>query len=181
MQNFEEIYKKYYGHVFETAKKYTVNTYDAEDILQETFMALYCDMQKRGPEGYRNIKCWLSTVAKNKALNKQRKEGRTILQEDISLLMDCKGEIVDNSEDDYIKKMTGEERGKLCKHILNEVKKVSKAQYETVIDSCYYNMASKEIARKNNTSTACIDAKIYRTRKAVRERFSDAYSKLKYA
>lgn len=181
MQNFEEIYKRYYGLVFETAKKYTVNTYDAEDILQETFTALYCDMQKRGQEGYRNIKYWLSTVAKNKALNKRRKEERTILQEDISLLMDCEGEIVDSSEDDYIKKMTGEERRKLCKHILNEVKKVSKAQHEAVIDSCYYNMASKEIARKNNTSTACIDAKIYRARKAVRERFSDAYSKLKYA
>lgn len=181
MQNFDEIYKKYYRHVFKTAKKYTVNTYDAEDILQETFIALYNDMQKRHDEGYRDIKHWLYTVAKNKALNWKRKEGRFIPQDDMSLLMDYTGETVDGAEDDCMKKIAGEQQGQLCKHILNEIKKGSEAQYEAVMDSCYHNMGSKEIALKNNASTASIDAKIYRARKVAKQRFSETYSKLKYA
>lgn len=184
MKDFEEIYRKYYGHVLSIAQKYSTNIQDAEDILQETFISLYGDMQKRqkgDKEGYFNIRSWLSVVARNKALNQKRKVARIVLQEDIGLLMDCMEEMTDSAEDDYIKKMTGDQKKELCRYIMNEIKKRSTAQYKAVLDSWFLNMTSKEIAERNNVNTACIDARIYRARTITRRKFGAEYQKSKYA
>lgn len=89
IQDFEGIYREYRGYVLEVARKYSRNVHDAEDIMQETFIAFYKDMQKKElkGEGYRNIKTWLSVTAKNKALNLLRKRDKIVLLEDLSDLV----------------------------------------------------------------------------------------------
>lgn len=183
IHEFEGIYREYRGYVLEVARKYSRNIHDAEDIMQETFIAFYKDMQKKElkGEGYRNIKTWLSVATKNKALNLLRKRGKIVLLEDLSDLVGVQCVAIDSAEEDYIKKEGDAERKEFCRNILKALKADNFVQYEAVVGSCYLKLTSAEIAERNGANKACIDTKIYRARQKIRKRYIDAYNKLKYA
>lgn len=184
MQNFEEIYHSYNRLVLKTAGRYCINIYDAEDIAQETFLALYEDMQKKRPEAredYSNIKSWLSIVAKNKALNALRKDCKLILQEDMPELVGDGCLAADSAEEDYIRKEGDGKKQGFCRDIVNALKNESILQYKALFDSCYFGLTSKEISKRNHTNSACIDSRIYRARKKLRERYINDYNELKHA
>ena len=71
-QSFNEIYEKYKNLVLKTAYTYSGDYSLAADIMQETFLALYKDMQKKDyqyAEDYSSVGTWLITTARNKTLN----------------------------------------------------------------------------------------------------------------
>ena len=78
---FNEIYSNYKNLVLKAAHIYVDDLDTAEDIMQDTFLALYRDMTDKEIESekeYSNIKSWLYTTAKHMALNYGKKAARTI-------------------------------------------------------------------------------------------------------
>lgn len=63
---FTEIYKKYHNEVYRLAYGYTMNFADAEDIMQQTFIKLYNNINKFKSVD-ENVKKWLFKVAINEA------------------------------------------------------------------------------------------------------------------
>ena len=72
---FNEIYEKYKNLVLKVAYRYSEDFDAAEDIMQETFLALYKDMDDKE---YSNIQSWLYTTAKHSALNYKKKSEREV-------------------------------------------------------------------------------------------------------
>ncbi len=183
MQDFEEIYREYNGHILKVARKYSENIYDAEDIAQETFIALYDDMQKRrseASEDYDNIKSWLSVVAKNKALNLLRGKDRVILQEELTDSVNSQQVAADSAEDVYVRREGSEEKKEFCRNILKAIRDDSDLQYKAIFDSCYSGLTSAKIAERTGTNSACIDSRIYRARQKLKKRYLEDYNKLRY-
>lgn len=183
MQDFEEIYREYNGHVLRVARRYSGNINDAEDIAQETFIALYDDMQKRQSEAsgdYVNIKSWLSVVARNKALNLLRGKDRAVLQEELTDLGNSQQVTVDSAEDVYMRRESSAEKRAFCRNILKAIRDDSVLQYKAIFYSCYSGLTSAEIAERSDTNSACIDSRIYRARQKLKKRYLDDYNKLRY-
>ena len=66
-----EVFKRYGKLVFGVNLKYLKNTYDAEDLLMQTFESLPSKMAK---SDIKNLKSWLYTVCKNDCLMFLRKQ-----------------------------------------------------------------------------------------------------------
>lgn len=68
---YNEISKSVYGFALSITK----NTYDAEDVLQETFITIYRKAQEYQPR--EKPMAWIFTIARNYALMKIREQGKT--------------------------------------------------------------------------------------------------------
>ena len=67
---FRDIYNTYYKLVYFVLAKYLTSSSDIEDILVESFVSLFENRKK-----ITNIKYYLTTISKNKALNFLKKGG----------------------------------------------------------------------------------------------------------
>ena len=80
-RKFDKIYGNYKKLVFKIAYEYVGDRDIAEDILQETFLALYKDMEEKEyttEAQYSNIVSWLCTTTKRKALNYRKKNDMSL-------------------------------------------------------------------------------------------------------
>ena len=72
--DWETAFGRYYDHfykaVYHTALQLLRNTHDAEDVMQETFLALWSQLQQEEP---RNTPAWLLQVARNASLSRLRR------------------------------------------------------------------------------------------------------------
>ena len=69
-----ELYEAASDSVYGFALSITKNTYDAEDVLQDTFFSIYKTAPTYKPAG--KPMAWVLTIAKNKALSTLREQGR---------------------------------------------------------------------------------------------------------
>jgi RNA polymerase sigma-70 factor (ECF subfamily) len=80
---FAKLYREYCGLIYGIAIRYTVNTHDAQDVLQDTFLKMY---EKRDTFDNRYpIGPWLRQIAVNEALMLLRKKKRLIFQNALEL------------------------------------------------------------------------------------------------
>lgn len=70
---FRDIYDAYYKLVYFVLAKYLTSSSDIEDILVESFVSLFENRRK-----VTNIKYYLTTISKNKAINLLKKRDREI-------------------------------------------------------------------------------------------------------
>lgn len=77
-----EIYEKYIGYIYSVVFQIVLNKEDAEDITSEFFIKLWklADTYRSG-SGHR---AWMSTIARNMAIDLLRKNKREILTEDFA-------------------------------------------------------------------------------------------------
>ncbi len=66
--DFTRIYELYSPDIYRLIYSYTLNSVDAKDILQETFLKLYNNLEKL-PKDDLQIKKWLMRVAANQSKN----------------------------------------------------------------------------------------------------------------
>jgi len=74
---FEEVYKDYIDIVYNYLRQRLRDSYLIEDILQETFYAVYRSLQDLKKKD--SIKSWILSIAHNKMVDKLRKEGKETL------------------------------------------------------------------------------------------------------
>ncbi|MEG0517431.1 MAG: RNA polymerase sigma factor [Bacteroidales bacterium] len=74
--NIEELYTQYSGRLYHTSLRIVGNTYDAEEIMQDTFIKYYNYPQK---EEIREIQKWLSSICIRKSIDVLRARNHNIL------------------------------------------------------------------------------------------------------
>lgn len=155
---FEEIYNKYKGLVCFVISKYIKNYDDIVDIAQDVFLSFFNNADKVNS----SIKYYLTTSAKNKALNFIKKYSRMSIVDDneLDVIQDIKNDNNDTFE--YIMEvlketLTTQEYEILCLHLLDNYtfKKISIQQNikESTVKTLYYRAVKKSklaIERKNN-------------------------------
>ncbi|MCK5147834.1 RNA polymerase sigma factor [bacterium] len=79
MESFDAVYKQHYQDLYRYVYRYFHRREPCEDIVQETFLRLYKQHQKKGCIEYE--KAWLYKVATNLSLSKlQRSKKWTLIQ-----------------------------------------------------------------------------------------------------
>ena len=76
---FEEIYNNYIDIVFNYLRQRIKDSYLIEDILQETFYAVYRSLPELKNKD--SIKSWILSIAHNKMVDKLRRVGKETLPE----------------------------------------------------------------------------------------------------
>lgn len=154
---FEEIYNKYKGLVCFVIAKYIKNYDDIVDIAQDVFLSFFNNADKVNS----SIKYYLTTSAKNKALNYIKKYSRISIVDDKELDV-IQEELNSNDTFEYIMEvlketLTKQEYEILCLHLLDNYtfKKISLKQNinESTVKTLYYRAVKKSklaIERKNN-------------------------------
>ena len=71
---FARLYEKLYRLVYAVALGILGDCHAAEDLTQDTFLAVWQQSAEFRGEGYKK---WILTIARNKALNYRKKEART--------------------------------------------------------------------------------------------------------
>lgn len=97
-----QLYDKYSGALYGVILRICENKEVAEDILQETFIKIWEKIDSYDPEKGK-FYTWSYRIAKNAALNVQRKADKLIQNEDLSVVKD---KTVNESEVDF-KKLNG--------------------------------------------------------------------------
>jgi len=68
---FAELYDRYAGRAFRVARAICRDTGRAEDVVQESFLAIWTSRARFSPEGG-SFKAWSMTIVKNRAIDSYR-------------------------------------------------------------------------------------------------------------
>jgi len=100
---FSELYEKHSSYMYGVCLRYTKNTEDAEDVMQDAFLKVYHALDKF--KGESNIKTWMQSIMVNTAINHYRKKKRTNFK-DIS---DADFETIKIFDDNIIEQLSTDE------------------------------------------------------------------------
>jgi RNA polymerase sigma-70 factor (ECF subfamily) len=149
----ENAVMEYTQMVLNIAFTYTKNSYDAEDIAQEVFLALYRNMWKISSKEY--MKAWLIRVTINKSKNYMKTAWKR------------KRSDMPNIQQDMPKSETGD--------LLNAVLSLDE-KYKIPIYLMYYEGYSiKEISQILKTKPATIGTRLKRGRDILKNKLGDDY------
>ena len=177
---FNKIYNDYKNLVLKAAHIYTGDLDTAEDIMQDTFLALYSDMTVKGVDDiaeYSNIKSWLFTTAKHRAINHRKKTARVISA-------DAEGSDVieepatESLESEYLNEMTEKMRGELHERIFAALMKKNERWHEAIMLICYMNVPATEAARRLHMTENALYVMMHRARNWIQNEFGVEYEEL---
>jgi len=156
---FEQIVLEYQDLVFSICLNIVKNTYDAENIAQETFLTAYCSLSDfRGG----SLKSWLCRIAANKSIDCKRKQSRFVF-EGLEESADQAGESVEEA----FERMERKER-------MNNILSALPDKYASVIKAFFYSRFTvKEIARHMKLPERTVETRLYRAKKLIRERWDE--------
>lgn len=175
-KQFNEIYEKYKNLVLKTAYKYSGDYSLADDIMQETFLALYKDMQKKNyqyAEQYKNIKSWLITTAKNAAINQMKKRSK-----EVSIFDTEEDLLMENPEEKMLETMQHSENSKLHSKIMEDLYGKNPRWYQAIFLACYLKINQEEAAEIMEMSKGAFHLLLFRAREWIRKKYSVEYDEL---
>ena len=164
---FERLVSRYRGELYQAIYAVLRHAKDAEDALQEAFVAIYLGLQ-----GYRQqgLKAWMMRIAVNKAIDHKRKLERLRKR---SLLTDEPER--EQPPPDY-----DESDGRVAERLLEEESRAQVSQvvdsmpegYRKVVKAFYWQGKSQqEIAQGEKVEPKTIESRLYRARQWIRERW----------
>lgn len=176
---FDKIYNKYKNLVLKVARMYSGNSAAAEDIMQDTFMTLYRDMDKKE---YSNIESWLFTTAKHSALNYRKKAMREVSYivvdsetEEESFVIEPTRE---STEEEYIEELSEKERAELHERVFTGLMKKSPRWHEAILLVCHLKVPQVEAAEKMNMSENAFYVMFHRARNWIKKVYGVEYDEL---
>ena len=150
---FEELYNRYIGLVCFVIAKYIKSKEDVYDIAQEVFLDFFNGAEKLNS----NIKYYLTTMAKNKAINHLKKQSKITLVEMSEIdLLDEKMLVENYLYYDTLKRLKDN---------------LSQIEYSVLILHIFENFTFKEISIKLNSKESSIKSLYFRTLKKCQKIF----------
>ena len=154
--DFERIFKRNYKRLFLIALSFTANQYDAEDILQNSFMKLL--KAKKEFEDDEHIDKWLTSVTVNESKNLLKSAFRK----------------KNTDFEDYVATYSFE--SEKSEDLFNAVMSLPK-KLRTVIHLFYYeDMPIKEIADMLNIKQSAVKTRLCRAREQLKIKLGDDWN-----
>lgn len=152
---FREIYDKYYKLVYFVLAKYLVNTSDIEDVLIESFATLFKERKK-----VNNIKFYLLTISKNKALNLLKKKEAEVWLDPLVI-----ENVSYSSNSSYLE-------------VVDELYEcLSKEEADLIIEHVVEGYSLVELSKKYNVPSNTLKSKYRRALKKMNAYLGDKYEK----
>ena len=161
--NIELIIQKYSKLIYKICFDMLSNTKDAEDLTQETYLALYCNFDKYMNLNEKEIKNITCKIALNKCrdyLKSTSKKIENMTDDDPEILNMYK-------EKNSIEKEIHENKN--IEYIQNKIKEL-KEPYKTLVYDYYIRGISlDELSKRENKTKATLKTQLYRAKKILKE------------
>ena len=152
---FSDIIDEYSSYLAKVINSvYRLNTEDTEDIISETFIALWKNAKKLKED--LSFKSYLATISRNKTIDFVRKKRMEIIELDINL---SDGSDIEN---DIIRKETAD----IINQQINETKEPDRS---ILLMKYHYGLRSKEIADRLCLNPNIVDIKLSRQRSKLKK------------
>jgi RNA polymerase sigma factor (sigma-70 family) len=162
---FRSLVEEYKDLVYMVCFQVVRDSFEAENLTQETFLQVYKSLSKYE---FRGFKTWVSRIALNKAIDYKRSRARKLSEASISLTQvedTLAGE--ETEAEEFLLK--AEE-----KELLTECMQRIPRLYGNVIRKSYQeNKSCKQIAMEENVSVRTIETRLYRGKKMLRECYKE--------
>lgn len=177
---FDRIYDEYKNLVLKAAYNYTKDLELAEDVMQDTFLALYRDMDaEKELKDYTNLKSWLYTTAKHKAINYKKKYSRELYVDEESEkdadIFDSPGE---STEEEYFDTLKQEKYAELHERIFSDLEEKNPQWHEVIMLTCYLKIPQVEAAKMLGMNADALYVMLHRIRKWIRQNYGAEYEEL---
>jgi RNA polymerase sigma-70 factor (ECF subfamily) len=163
-KDFDSIYEQNFALLIRILLRMTGNEEAAEDICQEAFVKLH--QRTDGFPSPDDAKFWLIRVAKNLALNYQKRKGRE-LKAYKKLILKEPARSAESGEDEYLKK---ESAARVQEALLLLPAKLR----EALVLKEYGDLSYKEIASVLKTSEGNVKVRMFRAREWLAAFFHDS-------
>lgn len=155
---FSYLLQQYEKLVYSICYRTCGNPFDAQDLTQDTFLAVYKHL---GTFDRQYERAWICRIASNKAIDYMKSKKR---------LEECKDdefftEVVDSKdspEDAYIQKETSE----LVLSVCNQLKTPYR---EVAYEHFYLEKPMTQIAKEQDTNLKTVQTRVYRARAQIRK------------
>ncbi|MFJ8513455.1 sigma-70 family RNA polymerase sigma factor [Lysinibacillus xylanilyticus] len=128
-----------------------------EECISDTFLGAF-ENAKQFEGDKEDFRKWICTIAKYKAINKQRKLSKSPLLYEI----DEKSEAVKSAEEEFLIKTSTEELLKMMNQLDQLDRDIFTMKY-------FLNMRNEEIAEHHGLTKAAIDNRLYRGKKRLQQ------------
>jgi RNA polymerase sigma factor (sigma-70 family) len=170
---FNELVDRHSDMVYRQARVISGSVYEAEDIVQETFLKAFKYIDRFSPSKA-SFKTWLLTIARNQSINVfsslKRKAVRLFTEEEIE-----SGDL--GSPANHMAGSTDAESLLSIKQEFGRVtvalKKIPERQRTALLLKVQENMSYEEIAVVMQTSASAVESLIFRARKTILEIVKD--------
>lgn len=155
----EELYELYEQKIYSAAYFILKNIQQAEDVVQETFITLYNNLEKLNSLDTYELKSYILRIAKNNAIDRYRKNKRhsEILEEYQREMI----ETVDENVDEWEQRLMSENQIDTLLTVLSEsCRQVFKYKV-------FYNLSYQEIAKLMGITEVNVRKQFERARKRV--------------
>lgn len=158
---FEELYKLYYDKIYAIAYTMVKNSTDAEDILQNTFIKAWQNINRINDPAAFNT--WLQRITINEcnAILRKKKPDFSIENEGDN------GELL-QFESDLMLPEQYAERADLSERLKKIIDDLSVVQKETILLYYYSEMSIEEIAQTMDCSQGTVKSRLFLARKAIK-------------
>lgn len=148
-ESFKQIYNKYYKLLYFIILSIVKTKEDVNDLIQDTFFNLILNKNK-----VNNLKYYLVTIAKNKAIDFIRKRKKIVL-----------------NDFEYFDSFEIEENDELF-DLLNNIKLyIYLSDFDILVNHLIYDISLKEIAKKIGCNYDTVKSKYNRALKKLRKEF----------
>lgn len=171
----EDCYHKYSVRLFRTVLKIVRNNEDAEEVVQDVFVALYQKLDSFKQES--QITTWLYQIAMNKALDVLRKKKTKKRFAWISSLWDKdSGELLFDPTDGKTVESTVDSEQALA-IVFFYINQLPERQKNAFILFEMEQMSYEEITQQLDISKSSLESLLFRARQTLREKLGGYYDK----
>ena len=153
--SFDLLYQDHYLILYRTALLILGNKEDAEDALQESFIAIYKNIASLSD--YNKLKPWIFSILKNSCYTRYRKRKREFPDEFVLEKADSNS--ISKEEDDFL----------LSNEVEAALLNLKEKEREVLVLFYYNDFSIEEIVKICNSFTGTIKSRLYRARKNLKK------------
>ena len=172
-KRLEEVYERYSDDVYRMLLRFLEDERYVDDIVQETFLSFYDDMDKVEEKV---TFAWLRQVAINHAKTRYKRAGIGRRKENIYAVKQ-EGETAISVEEECVEKETCEELRVFRESIFNRLEKEHPLWAEVLMLVCILELPQQEAAKRIGVSVNVVHSRLHRARRWLEKNYRQKMEK----
>lgn len=153
--SFDLLYEEYYLSLYRTALLILGNREEAEDVLQDTFLSIYKNINNL--KEFNKLRPWIFSILKNSCYTRYKNRKREFPDEFVLEKADSK--LISSGEDEFV----------LNNEVESALLKLNHKEREVLVLFYYDDFSIEEIAKILKTFTGTVKSRLFRARKNLKK------------
>lgn len=153
--SFDLLYEEYYLSLYRTALLILGNREEAEDVLQDTFLSIYKNINNL--KEFNKLRPWIFSILKNSCYTRYKNRKREFPDEFV--LEKADSNLISSGEDEFL----------LNNEVESAILKLNHKEREVLVLFYYDDFSIEEIAKILKTFTGTVKSRLFRARKNLKK------------